>query len=69
MHFDDLFEEIDDKISSRVSIKLNGVVVGPGTFFPNGIGPGGFKLKEYIGKNLNIEDIEEVYEIKGFYQD
>lgn len=68
MHFDDLFDVKNNQIFTRVSVRMNGEVVEPDTHIPNGIGPGQFDLNGYMGRNLEIEDIDDIYEIKGFYQ-
>lgn len=68
MQYSDIFRDNPNgTISPKVYVQLNGVTMGPGVLFGKGIAFGGVNLFDYRNKDLEIELINDVYIIKGFY--
>jgi hypothetical protein len=68
MHYSDIFRDNPNgTISPKVYVQLNGVTMGPGVTFGKGIAFGGVNLFDYRNKDIEIELINNVYIIKGFY--
>ncbi|MFK2295088.1 hypothetical protein ACIXMS_09670 [Bacteroides fragilis] len=66
--FNELFTVQNGTISPKVSIFINGITMTPGVSFSGGVSFGGVDLSQFVGKDLEVENHNGIYEIKGFYK-
>ncbi len=68
--FNSVFQEnLDGSITPKISVSINGLGMGPGVSFGQGVAFGGVDLHRYRG--MDVEGEEQggsVLVIKGFYQ-
>jgi len=65
--FNELFTIQNGMVSPKVPIHINGVTMTPGVSFGNGVSFGGVDLTQFVGKDLEVENQNGVYLIKGVY--
>lgn len=68
IHYSDIFvDNPNGTISPKVYVQLNGVTMGPGVSFGKGVTFGGVNLFDYRNKYLEIDLINNISIIRGFY--
>ena len=67
--FYDVFEEnTDGSLTPKIKINVNGVNFGPGVRFTKGVAFGGIDFYQYKGFDIAGEYINDIFFIKGFFQ-
>lgn len=67
MHFNELFTVQNGMVTPKVTIHINGVTMGPGVSFGNGVLFGGIDLTQFIGKYFDVDIQNGVHIIRGVY--
>ena len=67
--FDSVFKKYDDgSLEPKQRIRIGGVSLGPGVRFNRGTSFAGVDFTLFVGKDLNVEEENDVLVIKGIYQ-
>lgn len=67
-NYSELFTINNGMVMPKVSIEINGVIMGPGVAFGSGVSFGGVDLTSLIGKDLEVEIKDGITSIVGYYQ-
>jgi len=67
MHFDELFNVTNGRITPNVMVRIGGVTMGPGVSFGGGVSFSGVDLTQFVGKYLDVNVKGNVYNIEGVY--
>lgn len=63
-----LFQQTsNNKLTPRVILNVNGVVIGPGIMLGPGSYVGGIDFHKIIGRDIAVEIQNNVYIVKGYY--
>lgn len=57
----------DGSIEPMQRVRIGGVEFGPGVRFGKGISFSGINLNAYIGRDFDVEEINDVIILKGIY--
>lgn len=68
INFNRLFVVQNDMVSPKANVEINGVTMGPGVSFGGGVSFDNVDLTQFIGKDLEVDEINGVYHIRGVYQ-
>lgn len=68
--FFEIFKEnVDGSLTSMETIKIGGIMLGAGSVkFTKGVIFSGVNIFDYYGKDIEVEILNGIIEIKGFYQ-
>lgn len=68
IRFWEVFEENPNgSISPRTTIKVGGVILSPGVSFTKGVTFGGVDFFNYYGMDLEVDNVESILVLRGFY--
>ena len=65
--YSELFTINNGMVMPKVSVEINGVIMGPGVAFGKGVSFGGVDLTSLIGKDLEVELKDGITRILGYY--
>ena len=67
VRFDQVFQKSDSQITPIRRIRVGAVTFGPGVSIGPGVAIGGIDFYAYIGRELEVEEREDVLVITGIY--